>query len=111
MSSLVVHAQQTAPKCQWRTVVLVTKEEVNMMSATTAGRTGLRANSAPVVRRARPHGLDRAVMRLSLAMLLWARKRSDRAAITPEQHRAQRDVAEGIARRQHESALLAARVR
>ncbi len=37
-------------------------------------------------RRARPHGLDRALMRASLAMLLWARRHADRTAISYEEH-------------------------
>jgi hypothetical protein len=36
-------------------------------------------------RRPRPRGFDRAVMRLSLAMLVWARKRADRAVISREE--------------------------
>jgi len=42
-------------------------------------------HSTPAARRARPHGLDRLVMRLSLAMLLWARRRADRGMLTHEE--------------------------
>lgn len=38
------------------------------------------------IRRARPSGFDRLVMRLSLAALLWARRRADRAVPTREEH-------------------------
>jgi hypothetical protein len=65
----------------------------------------------PAGRRVRPHGLDRAVMRVSLALLLWARRRADRAAITSEEHgRLLRDQY-AIQRREHDAALLVARVR
>ena len=36
-------------------------------------------------RRARPDGLSRAVMLLSISMLRWARKRADRAEVTHEE--------------------------
>jgi hypothetical protein len=73
------------------------EEEVTTMTATTA--------------RPRPHGLDRAVMRLSLAMMIWARKRTDRFAISHDE-RAQR-VSQALAARarEHDAALRVARVR
>ena len=85
-----------------------TKEEVNSMTATAGFTTRTTRTTA---RRARPHGLDRLVMRLSLSALLWARRRADRAAMTPEQHARVVDAAAALQRREHDSALLAARVR
>jgi hypothetical protein len=73
------------------------KEEVTTMTATTA--------------RPRPHGLDRAVMRLSLAMLIWARKRSERSAISHDQHTQRVSQALAIETREHDAALRFARVR
>ena len=64
-----------------------------------------------VARRARPRGLDRVVMRLSLTMLLWARRRADRIAPTREQHARAFDAAIALQRREHDSALLIARIR
>lgn len=81
------------------------KEEVNSMTATAA------YTSRSTIRRARPHGLDRLVMRLSLTALLWARRHADRVALSPEQHARAMDAAAEFQRREHESALLAARVR
>ena len=77
-----------------------TKREVNTMTATTA--------FGP--RRARPHGLDRAIMRVSLMMLLAARRHADRTAVGYEEHtrlHAERVAAE---RRAHGAATLIARV-
>lgn len=67
-----------------------------MMTATTA--------------RAQVHGLDRFVMKLSLAMLLWARKRADRATLSRDQHA--RLIAQSIEtqRREREFALRGSRV-
>lgn len=82
-----------------------TKEEVKSMTASSAFGRQL---DAPAGRRARPHGLDRAVMRLSLAMLIWARKRAE----TSHDERALRVIqARATEQREHESALRAARVR
>jgi hypothetical protein len=73
------------------------KEEVRTMTATTA--------------RPRPHGLDRAVMRLSLAMMIWARKRAERSAMTHSQRGRQVSQARAIEAREHDAALRFARVR
>lgn len=81
------------------------KEEVTTMTAT-ATHTAFSTS-----RRPRPHGLDRLVMRLSLTMLLWARRHADRVGVTPEQHAMAMDAAAALQRREHDSALLAARVR
>lgn len=64
---------------------------------------------APELRTAR--GIDLLVMRASLAMLLWARRRSDRTAINHEQRARQVRTAQATERREHAAALLAARVR
>lgn len=62
-------------------------------------------------RRARARGLDRLIMRLSLATLLWARRHADRTAITrEEQVRIYRET-RAVQRREHDAALLVARVR
>jgi hypothetical protein len=61
--------------------------------------------------RSRPRGIDLLVMRVSLAMLHWARRRADRASVTREEHKRRLAVQADIARRQHADALLAARVR
>jgi len=62
---------------------------------------------------ARAHGLDRIVMKLSLTMLRWAEARSERATAHPldrdDLARARAQL-EAIERREHESALRAARV-
>jgi hypothetical protein len=62
-------------------------------------------------RRPRATGLDRLVMRVSLAALLWARRRADRKAVTFEEHTLRLAQATDLARREHEFALRAARVR
>lgn len=61
--------------------------------------------------RHRARGIDLLVMRVSLAMLLWARRRADRAALPREEQARRFMVQADIARRQHANALLAARVR
>lgn len=63
----------------------------------------------PITRNAT--GLDLLLMRVSLAVLLWARRRADRRAMSRESLR--RAIAMDLARagREHQAALLAARVR
>ena len=58
-------------------------KEVRTMTAATAHAP---AFGREVTRRARPHGFDLAVMRLSLAMLMWARRHSERTAPTRDEH-------------------------
>ncbi len=77
------------------------------MTATTATTP---AFGREVTRRARPHGIDLAVMRVSLAMLLWARKRSQRTTFTHDEHARLRYEAGESARREHQAALMLARV-
>lgn len=69
------------------------------------------ATSFGSARRVRPSGFDRAVMRLSLAMLLWARRRAERTAVTHDEHARLRRELQELRRRERESALLGARVR
>lgn len=77
---------------------LTTEGEARTMSVTTA----YTRRYPPVPsRRARPHGVDRLVMRLSLAMLLWARRRADRAQPGHEEHAIRRAVALSIERERH----------
>ena len=68
------------------------------------------AQSFGAVRRVRPSGFDRAVMRLSLAMLLWARRRAERTVVSPEEHALQRRARADLARREHTAAMLIVRV-
>ena len=63
-----------------------------------------------VTRRTRPHGIDLAVIRISLAMLLWARKRSQRTMLTHDEYARVVCEAGENARRQHRAALMLARV-
>ena len=77
-----------------------TKEEVKPMTATTVS----------LRRRARPHGLDLAVMRLSLAMLLWARRHADRTTYSHDEQARRLQLEGELARREHLTALMAARV-
>lgn len=60
--------------------------------------------------RLRARGFDRFVMKLSLSMLLWARKRADRASIGREEHARLLAREAETRRREHESALRGARV-
>ena len=50
-------------------------------------------------------------MRASMATLLWARRRADRAALSHEAHERLRAQHVDVVRREHEAALRAARVR
>ena len=79
-----------------------TKEEVTAMTAATYQQP---------LRRVRPHGIDRAIMRLSLMTLLWARRHAERTAVSHEEHTRLRRELEGVYRREHDAALLVARVR
>lgn len=76
------------------------KEEVYTMTTTTAFG----------VRRARPHGLDRAIMRVSLMMLLAARRHADRTAVSYEEHTRRRTVRLATQRRENNAASLISRV-
>ncbi|MGO4104980.1 hypothetical protein AB4Y63_13585 [Leifsonia sp. YAF41] len=57
-----------------------------------------------------PRFIDRFIVKLSLAMLDWARRRADRASISREQHDRLLRRATEIQRREHDSAKRAARV-
>jgi len=78
------------------------KEEVTTMTAATYSQ---------AMRRVRPHGVDRAIMRLSLMTLLWARRHAERSAVSHEEHTRMHRETQGIQRREHDAALLLARVR
>lgn len=78
------------------------EEEVYTMTATTA------AYGIPA-RRNRPHGLDRAVMRLSLMMLLAARRHADRTAVGYEEHTRRRAVRLATQQRERAASTLIAR--
>ena len=60
--------------------------------------------------RARPRGIDRLVMRLSLTTLLWARRRADRGNLTHEQHTLRVEQMKALAQRERETALLVSRL-
>jgi ubiquitin len=84
------------------------EREVKMMTATTDIR---RLIDAPAGRRARPHGLDRLVMRLGMAMLISARKHAERDVLSYEQHTLRLDQRRAAELRDREDALRAARIR
>ena len=94
---------RTAPELSAAEATVTTREEVRTMSATMIDR--------HVERRARPSGLDRVVMRVSLAMLLWARRHADRAAVSREQQQRRYAMLRDLDRRSHDAAMLIARVR
>lgn len=79
-----------------------TDEEVTTMTA---------ATYQPSARRVRPHGIDRAIMRLSLMTLLWARRHAERTAVSHEEHTRMHRELQAVQRREHDAALLLARVR
>jgi hypothetical protein len=83
-------------------------EEVKTMTVTTDFD---HLVGAPPRRRARPHGVDRLIMRLSLAMLIWARKRADRDAVSHDERALRVSQARALQTREHEAALRVARVR
>ncbi len=60
--------------------------------------------------RSRARGIDLLVMRLSLAMLHWARRRADRDVLPREEQARRHQVRADIAHREHLAALRAARV-
>ncbi|MBX3100169.1 MAG: hypothetical protein KF761_11390 [Salinibacterium sp.] len=60
-------------------------------------------------RRVRPHGLDRALMRLSLATLLWARRHAERTSISYEEHTRVHQESVARERREHEALRLLTR--
>lgn len=62
-------------------------------------------------RRARPHGIDRAIMRMSLMTLLWARRHAERTAVSYPDHTRLHRQAQALQRREHDAALRVARVR
>jgi len=78
------------------------KEEVNTMTAATYHQT---------IRRARPHGIDLVIMRVSLTALLWARRHANRTAESYEDHTRMHRETQALHRREHDAALLVARVR
>ena len=63
----------------------------------------------PITRNAT--GLDLLAMRVSLAVLLWARRRADRRIVGREQWERRLTIDRERLAREHEFALLAARVR
>ena len=104
MFALLESPRETAPEMSVVGRNFDSKEEVTMTATATH-------NAFSTSRRPRPHGLDRLVMRLSLTMLLWARRHADRIGVTAEQHARAVDAAAALQRREHDSALRAARVR
>ena len=88
-----------------------TKEEVNTMTAATYPRAEYAQATYSPARRVRPHGIDRAIMLLSLMALRWARRHAERTAISYEEHTRMHRETQGVYRREHDAALLFARVR
>lgn len=101
------------------------KEEVNTMTATTVSsrdyaaprdytaardHAASRAYAVPGARRAQPHGVDRLVMRLSLAMLLWARHRADRGVVSRDEQLIRRANALAVEHDRRDAAARIARV-
>lgn len=83
-----------------------TGHEVSVAEATVTVRNEVKSMSVTTIdrrfdRRARPGGLDRIVMRLSLAMLLWARRHADRTALSHDEQARRRRVQLEIERRDH----------
>lgn len=69
------------------------------------------ASYAQPARRVRPHGIDRAIMRLSLMTLLWARRHAERTAVSYEEHTRLHNELRGVHRREHDAQLLLAGIR
>ncbi|WP_354570090.1 hypothetical protein [Glaciihabitans sp. UYNi722] len=65
---------------------------------------------APRSRRARPHGLNRVVMRLSIVMLKWARRRAERSALTYEESARLLRMQQQRQAHENETALMAMRL-
>ena len=61
--------------------------------------------------RARARGLERAVMRVAMAMLLWARRRADRQILSRDENMRRLTNQQQLAAREHSAAMRAARVR
>ena len=80
-------------------------------SASTRGQETTMTSHSLAATRHRARGIDLLVMRMSLAMLLWARRRADRADLPREEHERRLAVQADVVRRQHADALRAARVR
>ena len=80
-------------------------------SASTRGQETIMTSHSLTATRSRARGIDLLVMRVSLAMLHWARRRADRASLPREEQARRFLVHAEIARRQQLDALRAARVR
>lgn len=76
------------------------RDEVKSMSVTTIDRRIERRTER------RPSTLDRLVMRVSLAMLLWARRHAERAALPREEQVRRYRVQLEVERREHATMLL-----
>ncbi|CAN5304405.1 hypothetical protein BH11ACT4_BH11ACT4_10800 [soil metagenome] len=114
MTSTLAQARPAASGMSVADCNFDTKEEVHTMTATTAVPQGYAANTMAErgfpVRRPRPRGIDRVVMRLSLAMLLWARHRADRGVVTHEEHTLRRATALAVERDRRDAAARISRV-
>lgn len=96
----MIELLERAPEMSVAAPSFDTKREVRTMTATY----GIPA------RRSRPHGLDRAVMRVSLMMLLAARRHADRTAVSYEEHTRMHTVRLATQRRESDAASLISRV-
>ena len=83
---------------------LMNENEVKDMTATTISA----LVEAPFEAGSRPGIVDRTVMRVSLAMLIWARHH---ATLSPERHSLLMANQAGADSRRHDAALLVSRIR
>lgn len=83
------------------------ESEVNTM---TTLATFQRQLDIGTTRRARPRGIDRIVMRLSLMTLLWARRRADRGMLSHEEHTRRIELERAREQRERAAALLLSRL-
>jgi hypothetical protein len=84
---------ESGPNVSVAEATVTARDEVKMMSATTMYRTA--------ERRVRPSGLDRLVMRVSLSMLLWARRHADQSALLRDEQQRRYQVRREVERREH----------
>lgn len=83
------------------------ESEVNTM---TTLATFQRQLDIGTTRHARPRGIDRIVMRLSLMTLLWARRRADRSILSHEEHSRRVELHRALQQRERSTAMLLSRL-
>lgn len=100
MTTTAERPRGTEPEVSVASRSLADVEGVNSMIASTAF-------DRDVPRRARPSGLDRLVMRASLAALLWARRHADRSTVPRDEQLRRYRVQAEVRQREHAALLLA----